>query len=344
MTLICIEEHAVDPVIAAAAGPAIARETPYMRLQSRSDSPVRPGPGRRPAVDIDEAFELGADLGEGRVRLMDEHGIDLQIVSWTNPVQLVPGDRGLALCRAANDRLAKAAAARPDRIQGFAALPWQDPAAAVDELDRAVTGLGLRGVLIMGRPGARFLDDPAYLPALERIAALGVPLYLHPYAPVPQVQQAYYAGFGDKVTTEFSLAGWGWHHEAGIHVLRLVLAGVFDRLPGLQVVSGHWGEMVPFYLSRLDDVLSPGDTGLSRTITETYRSHVWVTPSGMYQRPQFDFVRAVVGLDRVIWSVDYPFLRLDGTREFIDGLGLTPDEREQITHRNAERLFGLNGA
>ncbi|MBE1495927.1 putative TIM-barrel fold metal-dependent hydrolase [Amycolatopsis lexingtonensis] len=343
MTLICIEEHAIDPPIAEAARPVLDREAPYLRMQSSSSSPVRPGPGRHPAVDIHEAIRLGTDLGPDRVRRMDEHGIDTQIVSWTSPIQLVPDDQALALCRSANDRLAKAVAEHPDRLQGLAALPWQQPAAAADELDRAV-GLGLRGVLILGRPGAGFLDDPAYLPVLDRIAARGVPLYVHPFHPVPQVQQAYYAGFSEKVTAELSLSAWGWHHEAGIHVLRLILAGVFERLPGLQVISGHWGEMVPFYLSRLDDVLSPGDTGLSRTITEVYRSNVWVTPSGMFHRPQFDFVRAVVGLDRVIWSTDYPFLHLDGTREFLAGLDLTAEERENITHRNAERLFRLNGA
>ncbi len=343
MTLICIEEHAIDQSIAEAANPVLAREAPYMRMQSSSSSPVHPGPGRRPAVDIKEALRLGADLGRERIRRMDEHGIDMQIVSWTSPIQLVPDDEAIALCRSANDRLSKAVTAHPDRLQGLAALPWQQPAAAVDELDRAVTDLGLRGVLILGRPGAGFLDDPVYQPILDRIAALRVPLYVHPFYPVPQVQQSYYAGFNDKVTAELSLGGWGWHHEAGIHVLRLILAGVFERLPDLQVISGHWGEMVPFYLSRLDDVLSPGDTGLSRTITEVYRSNVWVTPSGMFHRPQFDFVRAVVGLDRLIWSVDYPFLRLDGTREFLDELDITPEEREKITHLNAERLFGLRG-
>ncbi|MFI5589539.1 amidohydrolase family protein [Amycolatopsis sp. NPDC051758] len=341
MTLICVEEHAIDPAIAGAAGPVLAREAPYMHAQS--SSPVRPGPGRRPAVALPEALSLGVDLGPDRIRRMDEHGIDVQIVSWTSPIQLVPGDQAAALCRAANDRLSQAVAAHPDRLQGLAALPWQLPAAAVAELDRAVTELGLRGVLILGRPGAGFLDDPAHHPVLERIAALGVPLYVHPFHPVPQVQQAYYAGFADKVTAELSLGGWGWHHEAGIHVLRLILAGVFERLPGLQVVSGHWGEMVPFFLSRLDDVLSPADTGLSRTITETYRAHVWVTPSGMFHRPQFDFVRAVVGLDRLIWSADYPFLHLDGTREFLDELDVTPEDREKITHRNAQRLFRLDG-
>jgi predicted TIM-barrel fold metal-dependent hydrolase len=314
-----------------------------MRMQSTSSSPVRPGPGRRPAVDIHEAIRLGTDLGPERIRRMDEHGIDMQIVSWTSPIQLAPDDQALALCRSANDRLAKAVASHPDRLQGLAALPWQHPAAAVDELDRAVSDLGLRGVLILGRPGAGFLDDLAYQPILDRIAALGVPLYVHPFHPVPQVHQAYYTGFNEKVTAELSLGAWGWHHEAGIHVLRLILSGVFERLPGLQVISGHWGELVPFFLSRLDDVLSPGDTGLSRTITEVYRSNVWVTPSGMFHRPQFDFVRAVVGLDRVIWSADYPFLHLDGTREFLAELDLTSEEREKITHRNAERLFRLNG-
>lgn len=343
MTLICIEEHAIDRAIAEAVGPVLAREAPYMRMQSSSAAPVRPGPGRRPAVDMREAIRLGTDLGSERIRSMEEHGIDMQIVSWSNPVQLVPESEAIDLCRSVNDRLAKAVATHPDRLQGMAALPWQLPVAAVDELERAVVDLGLRGVLICGRPGAGFLDDPVYLPILERIAALRVPLYVHPYHPLPQVQQSYYAGFNDKVSAELALGAWGWHHEAGIHVLRLILAGVFERLPGLQVVSGHWGEMVPFYLSRLDDVLSLGDTGLSRTITEVYRSNVWVTPSGMFHRPQFDFIRAVVGLDRLIWSVDYPYLPLAGTREFLDDLDLTPGDREKITHLNARHLFRLTG-
>ncbi|GLY77191.1 amidohydrolase family protein [Actinoallomurus iriomotensis] len=341
MTLICIEEHAIDPAIMEAAGPVLARGAPYLRFQSTSSAPVRPGPGRSPAVDQATAYRLGTDLGEERIRRMDEHGIDVQIVSWTSPVQMVPADPGIALCQAANDRLAAAVATYPDRLHGFAALPWQDPVAAVAELDRAVSGLGMRGVLILGRPGERFLDDPMYRPVLARIAELGVPLYVHPFVPVPQVQQAYYAGFGDKVTAELSLGGWGWHHEAGIQVLRMILGGVFDRFPDLQVVSGHWGEMVPFFLNRLDDVLSPGDTGLSRTITETYRSNVWVTPSGMEHHAEFEFVRSTVGLDRVIWSTDYPFLQLGKVPDFIDGLDLTAEERAAITHRNAERLFGL---
>jgi uncharacterized protein len=147
-----------------------------------------------------------------------------------------------------------------------------------------------------------------------------VPLYVHPSHPLPQVQQAYYSGFSPEVTAQFSLAGWGWHHEAGIHVLRLILSGTFTKFPGLQVISGHWGEMVPFYLQRLDDAIPPKVTGLTQTITETYRSHVWVTPSGIFNLPHFEFIHTVIGADRIIWSVDYPYLTLDGTQEFIGKL------------------------
>lgn len=290
---------------------------------------------------MDEAVKLGADLGAGRIRDMDEHGIDVQVVSYSSPAQLAPAGQAAELCRAANDRLAAAVSAHPARLSGFAVLPWQDPGAAAAELDRAVTQLGLKGTLIMNRPGPAFLDDPRYAPVLRKLSDLGAPLYVHPSAPLPQVQQAYYAGFAPGVTAQFSLAGWGWHHEAGIHVLRLILSGAFERFPGLRVISGHWGEMVPFYLQRLDDTIPPKLSGLSRTISETYRAHVWVTPSGMFSLPHFEFIRAVIGVDRIIWSVDYPYLTLNGTRRFLDELPVTPADKDKVTHRNAESLLRL---
>jgi predicted TIM-barrel fold metal-dependent hydrolase len=140
---------------------------------------------------------------------------------------------------------------------------------------------------------------------------------------------------------ELDRSGWGWHHEAGIHVLRLILSGAFEKYPSLQVISGRWGEMVPFYLQRLDDMLPPKVTGLSQTITEPYLNHVWVTPSGMFNLTQFQFIHAVIGADRIIWSVDYPYLTLDGTREFIRKLPGSERDREKITHQNAEKLFTL---
>jgi uncharacterized protein len=340
MRLICIEEHAVDVPIVRASQPALDREAPYMRSPSPGRAPHSARTKERPSlVDLSEAVRLGADLGEGRIQAMDEHGIDMQIVSYSSPAQLAPADQAVELTRAANDRLAKAVTANPQRLAGFAVLPWQAPLAAAEELDRAVTELGLKGVLIVGRPGETFLDDPRYEPVLRKITDLQVPLYLHPFNPLPQVQQVYYAGLPDGVTNGFSLSGWGWHHEAGIHLLRLILSGVFERFPTLQVVSGHWGEMVPFYLSRLDAVMPTGVTGLSKSITETYHSNVWVTPSGMFDAPQFQFIRDTIGVDRLIWSVDYPYLTLDGTRSFLDSLPISDEELQKITHLNAEALF-----
>jgi uncharacterized protein len=338
--LICIEEHAVDPAIEQAARPALQREAPYMGLQNTGNAASQPATGDRPRMlALSDAIKLAADLGEGRIRNMDEHGIDMQVVSYSSPAQLVPPEHAVRLTRAANNRLAGAITANPTRLGGFAVLPWQAPGAAVDELHRAVTELGLKGVLIGGRPGETFLDDPKYAPVLQGLNDLGVPIYLHPYHPLPQVQQRYYGGLRPEVSAQFSLAGWGWHHEAGIHVLRLILSGVFERFPKLEVISGHWGEMVPFYLQRLDDTMPPEVTGLSATITETYRNHVWVTPSGMFYGPHFEFIREVIGVDRVIWSVDYPYLTLDGSRKFLESLPITDEEAHRIAHRNAEDLF-----
>jgi Amidohydrolase/Major Facilitator Superfamily len=179
------------------------------------------------------------------------------------------------------------------------------------------------------------MDSPN---AASRLNDLSVPLYTHPGIPLPDVQQAYYTGFPPEVTAQFSLTRWGWHHEAGIHVLRLILSGTFGKYPGLQVISGHWGEMVPFYLHRLDDMLPPNLTGLSQTITETYLNHVWVTPSGLFDLLHFQFIHTVIGADRIIWSVDYPYLTLDGTREFLGKLPVSEQDREKIAHLNAEKL------
>jgi predicted TIM-barrel fold metal-dependent hydrolase len=339
MKIITIEEHAIDLEIVKGAQPALQHEAPYIGLQS---SLPRPRHANRPsAVTMKEAIELGTDLGEGRIRHMDEHGIQMQVLSWVSPAQLAPADQVLQLTRAANDRLSAAVAVNPARLSGLAVLPWQNPSAAADELTRSVNELGLKGALIVGRPGDAFLDDPRYAPVLKRLNDLQVPLYVHPFNPLPQVYDAYYSGFSPLVSAEFALGAWGWHNEAGIHVLRLILSGIFEKFPDLQVISGHWGEMVPFYLERLDDVLTPAATGLSGTIAETYRRHVWVTPSGMYGLPHFEFIHKVIGADRIIWSVDYPFLTLDGTRKFIDELPVSQDDKEKMTHLNAEKLFRL---
>lgn len=158
---------------------------------------------------------------------------------------------------------------------------------------------------------------------------------------MPQVQQPYYGGSGGEVTVRLSGAGWGWHSEAGVQVIRMILSGTFDRFPDLRVISGHWGEMVPFYLQRLDDIMSLDVTELSRTITDTYTSQVYVTPSGMLNMPHFEFIHKVLGADRILYSVDYPYLTNTGARDFLERLPISQTDKEKIAHGNAESLLGL---
>ena len=329
MKLICIEEHAVDLDIAKASLPALLKEAPYMKDWATT----------RPSVL--QAQALGLDLGEGRLAEMDKQGVTMQVMSYAALPQLAPSDQAVSLTRAANDRMARACQQHPERLKGFAILPWQDVPAAVDELTHAINELGFNGAFIAGRPGETFLDDPQYIPVLEKLAELKAPLYIHPFHPSLQVQQVYYDRLPPQIAADFSLGGWGWHHEAGIQVVRLILAGVFEKLPDLQVISGHWGEMVPFFLRRLEMVLPTEMTGHSKGIIETYRNNVWVTPSGMYDLPHFEFVHKEVGVDRIIWSTDYPYVSMDGTLAFLRSLPISEDDREKLAYRNAATLFRL---
>jgi predicted TIM-barrel fold metal-dependent hydrolase len=342
MKLICIEEHAFDDALTRSAQPSVDREAPYLaHLGAPTAATETSSTGGPRILSMRDAVNLGRELGPDRISAMDQSGVDVQVVSYSTPSQLGPAETAAALTSAANDRLAAAVEASAGRLAAFAALPWQTPAEAADELTRCVESLGMTGALLMGRPGATFLDDPRYEPVLERFSALGVPLYLHPYYPVLDVQRAYYDGFSPSVSATFSLGGWGWHHEAGIHVLRMILSGVFERHRGLQVISGHWGEMVPFYLSRLDTAMPRSMTGLSAPISDIYRQHVWVTPSGLLDQAQFEFIFRTVGPDRIIWSADYPYLTMDGNRSFLDDLRIPEEDKRKITHENAESLLRL---
>ncbi len=346
MKIICIEEHVIDPDIVRASMPAMSQRAGYMK-----DCGYAPGGGTSfegpPASFGDDRpyprFKTGTDLalesGAARIAEMDRHGIDMHVLSYSNAPQLAPDDQAVGLTRAANDRLAQMMEAYPTRFSGFCALPWQHPQEAADELDRAVNELGFRGTLLVGTPGDTFLDDPRHEPLLAKLDELKVPIYVHPGPPLPQVQSVYYAGLGTVVSARLSAFGWGWHNEAGVHVIRMMLSGLFDRFPNLQVISGHWGEMVPFYLQRMDDMMPTEVTGLSRTITDTYKAHVSVTPSGMLNLPHFEFTHKVLGADRIIYSVDYPYLSNTGARDFLETLSIDQAEREKIAHGNAEGLL-----
>ncbi len=300
-----------------------------------------PGRGASDA-SISELRAKLSDLGSTRLRDMDAGDIDLQVISHTAEGSgLVTDDENVRLTREANDQLATAVAAHPDRFAGFAHLPMSRPEVAAAELERAVRTLGFKGAMINGTTNGRFLDDPAFLPILERAVALDVPLYVHPGVPPANVREAYYSGFAPDVAFSLATSGWGWHSEAAIHALRLVLAGVFDRLPTLQIIIGHMGEMLPFMLARINDRLTPVSTHLQRTVPAYFLENFFITTSGFFTDPPLLLALQTIGADRIIFSVDYPYSTNEQGRAFLDHASISPADKEKISHLNVERLLKL---
>ena len=280
------------------------------------------------------------DLGDERVRLMDESGVDVQVLSLTTPgVQNLEADDARDAASRVNDLIAATVVERPNRFQGFATLPTPDPAAAARELERAVTRLGLRGAMIFGRTRDRNADAPEFLPICEAAASLRVPLYLHPQVPDQPVRASCYSGLGDGIDLNLAMGGIGWHYETGVQLLRMILSGVFDRFPDLQVIVGHWGEVVLFYLERID-VLSKIAKKLQRPVPDYFRSNVYVTPGGILSPRYLRWATEMVGIDRILFATDYPYVyQGDGAaRAFLEGADLSDEDRNKIAHGNWERL------
>ncbi|MGH9089312.1 MAG: amidohydrolase family protein [Acidimicrobiales bacterium] len=295
------------------------------------------GPGRRP--------EIGArliDLGDERLADMDAAGIDLQILSASSPgTHLQTPDDAIVTAREANDLLADTVAAHPDRYAGFALLPMPAPEAAATELERCIRSLGFKGAMVHGHVKGRFLDSDEFGPVFAAAEALDVPIYLHPTPPTEPVFDAYFSGLPGQLGGMLAGAAWGWHAETGLHSLRLVLNGVFDRHPRLRIIIGHMGENIPFSLARADSVLSPAATHLKRRVAEYFHEHFFITTSAYFTLPPFQCAMSVFGIDRLLFSVDYPFSDNAAGRRFLDAVPLSPTDREKLAHGNAEDLLKL---
>jgi hypothetical protein len=281
------------------------------------------------------------DLGAGRVAAMDEAGIDLQVMSLVAfGLESLDSAAGTAVARDVNDELAAAVAVHPNRLAGFATLAMKDAGSAAKELERCVTKLGFVGVMLNGTVDGRFMDDPQFLPVFEAAAALKVPVYLHPAPPPKTVKEAYYSGLPGELGFYLSIAGWGWHAETGLHTLRLIVSGLFDRLPELQLIVGHMGEGLPYALARSSGMLSHG-AKLRQTVAEYFRTNIHVTTSGYFTRPPLECALEVVGIDRMMFSVDYPFSPNTRGRAYLDELAgvLSVEDMEKLTYRNAERVL-----
>jgi uncharacterized protein len=329
MRTVTVEEHCLTPELRAVLG---AQIHPYY-----------------PAHRWPPALEARlADIGAGRIAEMDAGGIDVQVLSTAQPgLEHIEADRAVPVARAFNDRIAEAIKAHPDRFAGFAALPTADPDASADELARAVNELGLRGAMVNGRTLERFLDEPFFWPIFESAEALGVPLYLHPMPPPKAVYDAYYSGFGDDVGFMLGAGAWGWHVETGLHALRLMLAGVFDRFPALQVILGHMGEVVPFMIERATQALGRthalGGVGTRMALSprEYFARNFYISTSGLFTNPPLRCALDVMGAERILFAVDHPFADNATGRRFLDEAPISEDERAKIAHENADRLLGL---
>lgn len=283
------------------------------------------------------------DVTGARLAFMDESGIDMQVLSYGNSSpQNLPPKQAVPLCQLANDELARVIAQNPTRFAGLAALPVGDPQAAAAELKRAVNELHLNGVLLKGNYAGKFFDDPCFLPIFEQAAALDVPVYFHPSFIPPAITQHYFASdqWSDVTTGILSSAGYGWHMDVGIQVMRMIVSGIFDKLPNLKLVSGHWGELIPQFIERLDDELS-GHADLKHLFSDYYRHNVYVTPSGILAEPQLKFVLDEMGPEHVLFAIDYPYKQAKNTQAFLASASLSDQARDLIAHGNAERIFHL---
>ena len=332
--LVCTEEHFMDPEVDAA----------YQEIFQASD-PTPAALAKAEFVNSFVAEGLVTEIADRRIAFMDENGVDTQVLSYGNnsPMYLDAAD-AIPLCRKLNDNLAAAISRYPDRFVGCAALPVADPQAAADELDRAVNDLGFKGVFFNGTYQGQFFDNEKFFPIFQKAAELGVPVCLHPGEVPADVTSTYYMGdWPMGVTTVFSGHGIGWHYDAGVQYLRLIFSGMLDKLPDLKLLCGHWGELLPYYIERYDEMFTQDVTGLERPISDYLKNNFWYNASGMFYTEALKFCLNVFGSERILWATDYPYVSgiANARQTLLDYDFLTSDDKENIAHKNAETLFGL---
>lgn len=291
---------------------------------------------------LTETDRLAGDAGSGRIAYMDELGIDTQVLSCADEYpSLLPPQYAASLCSELNDELHRIATEHPGRYSYFASLPLGSPEAAAEELERCVKELGAVGAMFVGHYEGRTYDDEWYFPIFEKAAKLGVPIYMHPCWVDTAISERYYKGsWSPQAAALLSGFGIGWHYDVGMQVVRMMMAGVFDRLPELRIIIGHWGEVVAYYMHRLDEI-PQSVTGLSRPISSYFKENIYVNPSGMMYEEQFRFCMDTFGAEHILWGEDYPYRRPENIRSMLENFDISDEERSKIAYGNAEKLFHL---
>ena len=313
-TVIAIEEHFMEASLAQHLGKAA--------------SP--------PALVSDRLY----DFFDLRIAEMDAAGVDMQVLSHQSPgSQRLPNDVAVDACRAVNDALAKVIAERPDRFDGFAMLPTNLPVEAADELTRAVQEKGLKGAMIHGMNHGEFLDLPQYWPIFARAEALDVPIYIHPSLPDKTVTERYYAPY-DKSHSMMTKAAWGFGVEAGTQIVRLILSGLFEKHPDLKILTGHFGEAIPFWLDRIDESFArPGNP--PSHFADVFRRNFWITTSGFFSDAALRCCMDQIALDRILFAVDYPYASSKAGVDWLDATKISDAQKAQIFSGNARALLKM---
>ena len=328
MRVVALEEHFTIPS-------AVSKITEEAKTKRGFVARVTGSTGFNPLA-------LLPDLGEKRLKSMDDNGIDVQVLSVSGPgAELMEGQVGIDIAKGVNDGLKEAMGRHPTRYAGFVHMPLRSPDASAKELERCVKQLGFCGAIVNGTIDGKFLDDPQFDPILSMAEQLDVPVYIHPHLPPRSVYEAYYSGLPGSAGIAISTAGWGWHSEVAIHVMRMALAGTFDKHRKLKVIIGHMGEGLPMMLARIDDVGSIHAGHLARPISQTILDHVWLTTSGIFTQPPLVGAIMTFGLDRIMFSVDYPYSHNEQGKKFLSECSLSPDDMAKFCHGTADKLLKL---
>ena len=314
--VIALEEHYSDPAISKLVNPNAAPGGMYANLVPRLN-----------------------DLGELRLKEMDEAGIDFTVISHApSAIHTIDAPTAVTLAKATNDRLHQAVVAHPTRFAGFGALPMSDPKAAADELERCVNKLGFVGAMIHGRTQGVFHDNPKFWPVFERAQALDVPIYLHPGVPHEAMAEAYYNDYL-KDFPALGNAAWGYTIDTATQILRMILSGLFVKYPKLKIIVGHQGEGMPFLVDRVNEAVNRGPKQCA--FKEHFCNNFWITTSGHFSTPALTCTLMEVGIDRVLFSVDWPFVDNKPGVVWLDDVPLSREDKDKIFHGNARRLLKL---
>jgi 2,3-dihydroxybenzoate decarboxylase len=283
------------------------------------------------------------EVGEGRLKIMDEVGIDMQVLSLSFPgVEALDPSDATSMSKRVNDELFAVTQKYLGRFAGFAAIAPQNPDAAANELERAVKELGFKGAMVNSHTRGEYLDDRKYWVIFEKAEKLNVPIYIHPRQPSPDMIKPY------LTYPELATPAWGFAAETGLHAMRLICSGLFDKYPGLKIILGHLGEALPWWLWRLDSrwiVVGREESAFGmlakKKPSQYIKDNFYVTTSGMFWHPALQCCYSALGADRILFAVDHPYESDKEAVEFMDKASICDIDKEKIYHLNAEKLLGL---